>query len=226
MTHKGYRIRDMEPAILNKAVSSSGKLTSCFVDAYNFFNKELFNSELSESIIFNFVRKRRNHGYFMSNCWIDGDDNVISEISINPDSMFNREVKEVFSTLVHEMCHLWQMLYGKPSKGNYHNGEFAKKMEDIGLMTSQSGMPEGKRTGSPMTHYIVEDGKFDKAFTIIKDVKIPFIGIPDPGKEKPKGGYVKFICPNCDTVFRGNKNIRASCVPCSSGEETVEFEIE
>ena len=68
------------------------------------------------------------------------------------------------STLAHEMAHAWQYHFGKPSaEAGYHNVEWGTKMEEIGLMPSNTGEPGGKRTGQQMTHYIVEDGPFAEA---------------------------------------------------------------
>ncbi|MCS3273396.1 SprT-like domain-containing protein (plasmid) [Bacteroides fragilis] len=78
---------------------------------------------------------------------------IIHEISINPDFM-DRPDKDWHSTLVHEMCHLWQEDFGKPSRNNYHNNkQWATKMIEIGLMPSDFGEPGGKTTGQQMTHY-------------------------------------------------------------------------
>jgi hypothetical protein len=87
----------------------------------------------------------------------------VSEISLNPKSMEGRSDTEVLSTLVHEMVHLWQFASATPSRGGYHNREWADKMESIGLAPSNTGLPGGKRTGQQMTHYIMPDGPFEKA---------------------------------------------------------------
>jgi hypothetical protein len=63
------------------------------------------------------------------------------------------------STLVHEMTHLWQHHYGRPSYGDYHNREFARKMFEVGLITSKSGAKGGKSTGSGMSHHIKPCGR-------------------------------------------------------------------
>src|SRR5690606_37233909 len=47
-------------------------------------------------------------------------------------------------------------------RGNYHNKEWADKMEQVGLMPSNTGEPGGKRTGDRMTHYILQGGAFER----------------------------------------------------------------
>lgn len=69
-------------------------------------------------------------------------------------------ILETLQTLVHEMVHLWQHHFGEPGRGRYHNGEWAKKMEAIGLMPSDTGQPGGKRVGDQMSDYAIEGGEF------------------------------------------------------------------
>lgn len=91
---------------------------------------------------------------------------VVHEISINPDFM-NREDRDWHSTLVHEMCHLWQEDFGRPSRGGYHNSQWADKMIQVGLMPSDTGEAGGKRTGQSVTHYIIPGGKFEQVFNTL-----------------------------------------------------------
>jgi predicted SprT family Zn-dependent metalloprotease len=75
----------------------------------------------------------------------------------------DRTDRQIFSTLVHEMCHLWQSAHGKDYKKGAHNKEWARKMEAIGLIPSATGEPGGKQTGRNVTHYIEIGGPFDVA---------------------------------------------------------------
>jgi hypothetical protein len=43
------------------------------------------------------------------------------------------------------MAHLWQWEFGSPYKNGYHNTEWAGKMIEIGLMPSDTGLPNGKK---------------------------------------------------------------------------------
>ena len=107
-------------------------------------------------------------GFFAANRWRgDGQEKkVVHEISINPDFM-NREDRDWHSTLVHEMCHLWQEDFGRPSRGGYHNSQWADKMIQVGLMPSDTGEAGGKRTGQSITHYIIPGGKFEQVFNTL-----------------------------------------------------------
>ena len=72
-----------------------------------------------------------------------GEDRRTAEIALNPDTFEDRTDMEILNTLAHEMCHLWQHYFGKPSRGGYHNREWATMMEKIGLMPSSTSEPGG-----------------------------------------------------------------------------------
>ncbi|HIE17406.1 MAG TPA: hypothetical protein EYP71_04350, partial [Dehalococcoidia bacterium] len=94
---------------------------------------------------------------------LDGSDGdvVVDEIALNPTHFKERTMAQTLSTLVHEMCHLWQHHFGKPPRGNYHNKQWATKMLSCGLIPSDTGREGGKQTGQNMTHYIEDGGVFD-----------------------------------------------------------------
>ena len=127
--------------------------------AYDFFNIHLFAAQLLPCLI---TMQRRNHsyGYFCGSRWANHTGTIRDEIAMNPAHFVTRSIADVLSTLVHEMVHLWQHHYGKPSRSGYHNTEWADKMESVGLIPSDSGQPGGKRTGQHMTHYIHNQGRF------------------------------------------------------------------
>jgi hypothetical protein len=146
--------------------------------AYDFFNGRIFGGELPACLI-TMQRKKSTYGYYCKERFINianltGVDlrNELShpqdaartdEIAMNPEHMA-RPVAEVLSTLVHEMCHLWQFnCTPKPPKSAYHNKEWAEKMKQCGLHPSDTGQPGGKETGFKMTHYIVAGGIFEIA---------------------------------------------------------------
>ena len=46
----------------------------------------------------------------------------------------------------------------------YHNREWANKMEQIGMMPTDTGESGEKRTGQKIRHYIIPGGLFELAF--------------------------------------------------------------
>lgn len=127
--------------------------------AYKLFNSELFDDSLPECLITLRARGRTN-GYFSEARFVHPDGGRTAEIALNPERFYTRTIEACLSTLVHEMVHLWQKLHGTAPKRPYHNKEFAEKMEAVGLITSHTGEPDGRRVGQQMTHYIQPEGRF------------------------------------------------------------------
>jgi len=69
------------------------------------------------------------------------------------------------------MVHCWQYCHGTPSRRHYHNREWARKMESIGLMPSSTGLPGGATTGQVMSDYIIDSGRFIRAYETLKSSK-------------------------------------------------------
>lgn len=131
--------------------------------AFAHFNNELFDGKLPKCLI-TVQREKNTMGYFSPDRWSNRNGKKAHEIAINPSYFANHKVIEIFQTLVHEQCHLWQCVYGKQhSRAGYHNKEWADKMEDIGLIPSDSGEAGGKKTGQKMSDYPLEDGLFVNA---------------------------------------------------------------
>jgi len=135
-----------------------------FQAAYDYFNKALFGGKLPQCLI-TLVRSRRFRGYFLTEGFIsaDGEGRKTDEIAMNPESFEGRTDKAILSTLVHEMCHLQQFHFGKPSPGGYHNKQWGDYMKAVGLYPSNTGLLMGKETGVQMTHYVLEGEAFCKA---------------------------------------------------------------
>ena len=128
--------------------------------AFDFFNDALFNGEMPQCLI-TLQRDKRSLGYYSEERFIAFDGKTkIDEIAMNPAYFAVLSVENTLSTLVHEMVHLWQFHCGQPSRRGYHNKEWAAKMEQIGLMPSDTGQVGGKKVGQQMDHYIIDQGPF------------------------------------------------------------------
>lgn len=136
------------------------QLYTTFSIAYEFFNDQLYNGALPNCLLL-LERSRTAKGFFEAQRFVGRHTaHRLDAISLNPDTFYKRTDDQILSTLVHEMCHLWQFHYGTPAKTVDHNREWADKMEAIGLMPSSTGAPGGKRTGQRVTHYILREGFF------------------------------------------------------------------
>lgn len=144
------------------AQTPTNELYQAFTQAYDFFNVELFNGELSPCMV-TVQRGKPFFGYFAPERWKNEQGERVHEIAMNTAYFHERSLMEVFQTLVHEMCHLWQYDFGKPSRSGYHNRQWADKMESIGLMPSDTFKEGGNRTGQRMGDYPIQGGKFQAA---------------------------------------------------------------
>lgn len=205
---------------------------------YKFYNQTLFAGELPD-VLFTLSRTNKAAGYFASNRWKDPSGKHVHEISINPDIIKERFDIEVHQTLVHEMCHLWQMDFGTPGRKGYHNREWAVKMIAVGLMPSTTGREGGKVTGQNMSDYFTEDGPFIMAFKKLQensfeplplepenshlycqetaaDGSATFVPVPKTERQRTKTGTrVKYSC-SCENNIWGKKDMKVLCQMCNS----------
>ncbi len=184
---------------------------------FDYFNTNLFSGTLP-NVILQFSRKGKTiGGFFAPDRWepqidFDGAD-FVHEISLNPES-FIRDPKEVMAILVHEMVHLWQAVYGTAPRSGYHDKEWGQMMEAVGLMPSNSGHPGGRRTGQQMFHYIIPDGRYERAWdTLPKELLLPFIHVLIPVKESKSRSKTKFSC-SCGNNIWGKGVLRITCNDC------------
>lgn len=134
--------------------------------AYNFFNAELFDNELPSCII-TLQRGARYMGYYSFKRFVGMgklNGSTTDEIALNPEWFGRTPTIEIMQTLVHEMCHMWQAHFGKPSRTGYHNKQWAGKMESIGLMPSTTGAEGGNKVGQKMSDYPISGSRFHQAY--------------------------------------------------------------
>ena len=159
--------------------------------AYDWFNFRLFDAALPECLI-TLQRQKRSMGYFCHARFVDIQGcSRTDEIAMNPEYFAVQSVEMVLSTLVHEMVHLWQQHFGKPGRGNYHNGQWAQKMVQIGLVPSDTGQPGGRQTGDQMDHYVDPNGKFSAYASdlLATDFHISWYDRFPPRDFSPPGAY-------------------------------------
>lgn len=209
--------------------------TACELQlAYDFFNKVLFDGILPPCHL-TLQRKHGAAGYFCASRFINGEMQVTDEIALNPAYFALQSAEEQYSTLVHEMTHLWQQHFGHPGRGRYHNREWAEKMESIGLMPSDTGLTDGKKTGDHMSDYVITGGLFQQAanFLVARGCEItwrdragdegaPVTTAPgvagEPNANTKRGGRsnrLKFTCPGCSQNAWAKPTARLNCGYCS-----------
>lgn len=226
----------VKPAKVKKAAKSekpaaapAGNHTKAAYDAmyaaFDHFNAELFDGRLPAAMLV-LHRKRNAHGYFWANRWFDkveGEQEGMHEIALNPASM-GRDLRQVLSTLAHEMVHHEQEVFGKPSPGG-HNKEWAEWMDRIGLTPTSTGLPDGKRTGRRVTHMIVDGGAYDVSFQRLvsrQDVDFSWFS-PDQAKaaREKDMSKVKHTCACGCNIWGAYGKIEAICGHCDQPFEAV-----
>ena len=134
--------------------------------AYSAFNRDLFGNKLPPCLI-TVQRQSRTYGFFPAKSWNNQVGAITDEIILNPVQLEAYSAQDILSMLAHEMTHLWQYHFGKPSRTGYHNREWANQLTAIGLQPSDTGEPGGKRTGQRMSHYVIEGGLFLQASRVL-----------------------------------------------------------
>lgn len=215
---------------MSKAITK--KQFTALNELYNYYNRRLFNGQLPECMV-SIVRARRYHGAFAPNRWKErnGDNQLVHEIVLNANTM-TRPDKAWHSTLVHEMVHLYIEVFRNGTSRGYHCKRWVTMMKHVGLQASHNGRPGGRETGRSVTHYIIEDGPFEKAFDNIseKDIakyRLPYqslagisstpvaIASAAPIPESKSGVKVGYECA-CGCKVWGKENLHLLCIDCNS----------
>ena len=171
-----------------------------FQDAYDFFNAELFAGSLPHVLV-TLQRHANARGYFSSERFTGRiEDAAAHELAMNPDSFTGRTDQQILSTLAHEMAHVWQQTHGTAPRRSYHDRQWAAKMKEIGLQPSTTGEPGGKETGQSVTHYILPEGPYAKAYAKLKAKGFQLHWQSAPAEQHAKAkkaSKTKFTCPDC-----------------------------
>lgn len=208
--------------------------------AYDWFNSDLFEGRLP-AVLLTFQRKGGGClGYFSYRRFESRQaaGEYTDELALNPAGFNGQSDLEILSTLVHEMAHVWQAHFGKPSRSGYHNKEWAAKMQLIGLMPSSTGQPGGKTTGQRMSDYIIAGGPFERSAKALlasgycinwQSIEAVRAVSPTGGEadgeegepaENPKN-KVKFSCPLCGQNVWGKPSAAVLCGECSDEDNLV-----
>ena len=204
------------------------------------FNRALFDGSLPLSLL---VLKRGigTAGHFSTGKWQQPSGYLVPEIALDPGLFGEHSWLSLMQTVVHQQCHLWQYAHGCPGRSGprYHNAEWAAMMESIGLMPSDTGRPEGRKTGQGIQEYPLPGGPFLKACVELAegDLSPPLagrypvdaeLGLPPVPLKLPKR-FERLLCSAVgnavlDPTSRGNdlyssrlkkRKIKYCCPTCS-----------
>jgi SprT-like family len=171
-----------------------------FQKAYDFFNRELFAGGLPQVLV-TLQRHANSRGYFSPERFKGRILKAsVHELALNPDTFTGRTDGMILSTLVHEMCHVWQETYGAPSRRGYHNQQWAAKMREVGLQPTTTGEEGGAETGQAVTHYILPQGRYETAYAKLAatGLQLNWQSLPAIGQGRGKSSSkTKFTCTGC-----------------------------
>ena len=209
-------------------------------EAYDFFNRELFEERLPHNIFVLDNNGKRVLGYFAAERFTSDEGEIRDVIAMNPRYFFVYSIMDIFGVLVHEMCHCWRFRFGKDPKKNtngYHDREWGRKMESLGLIPSNTGKPDGKKVGYQMHHYILAGESFEVACQKLlaenfhiswgdRFVNLGSMSSEEYQKLQDKGLVLsttskrtrwKFQCPGCGDNAWGKAALVLVCGKCKLG---------
>lgn len=230
---------------------STDTLEARLARAYDHFNAALFSGKLPECVIVcsGFSRPQRFAGHYTTGIFYHRADSkndkstpALPQILINADTFDRKDDIAILSTLVHEMVHHWQHSSGHPSRGGYHNKEWAQKMQEVGLEPSTEGIydannpalptildaeqiqnaQEGKRTGQAVSHYISPHGAFKRwaERLVAGGFSLHLGGWEDraaaaaAAAARKKNSKTKFTCPTCKANAWAKPDSKLVCGAC------------
>lgn len=202
---------------LVKTSRTAGQLEKIFRE----LSTDLFNGELEEPII-TLSPSNRTYGHvtIIKNWTVKEEKKYELNIS---STWLDRPIENIITTLIHEMCHLWNMAHDikDTSRGTvYHNKKFKECAETHLLKVEFSekyGWCETQPTDE-LIEYILTKGW--EEIKICRDVenegrinKGPKGG--EEGSEKKRTSSTrKLACPCCGNSVRATKTINILCGDC------------
>jgi predicted SprT family Zn-dependent metalloprotease len=208
---------------MNRTMQITQTEYSTFQTAYDFFNVELFKGTLP-AVLITLQRHSKAYGFLAPEKFIGrSEETATHELALNPDH-FGRTTEAILSTLVHEMCHVWQHTHGTPPRKSYHDRQWATKMTEVGLHPSSTGEPGGKETGSKVSHYIIEDGPFALAFSRLKATGFELrwqSRSDDSERQKKAASKTKYTCPNCEQNAWAKPGASLICGVCYDEDGSI-----
>jgi hypothetical protein len=194
--------------------------------AYDYFNQELFQNELPPQSLITLNRKTKTFGYYCKNKFTNSENENICEIALNPD-YFDRPIKEILSTLVHEQVHLLCECRGYVSRKGHHSKQWCEIMrQQCGLQAVSCKNGEDCDTGgAKMTHRIIEGDLFDTVCDkLLEEVTFDLTNIVEIKEKKEKKiNKVHYVCiENSDHEVTGKPGMKVICGECSTEMKEVE----
>lgn len=186
--------------------------------AFSYLNRDLFQGELPEPAIL--IQSRGKNKLTLGWCTVgkvwknEATQEERYEINLVAEAM-NRGLLPVMSTLLHEMVHLHNLEKGIKDTSReytYHNKRFKEVAENHGLIIDHA-----EKIGWSVTKLqqqtiklIYSYGLNEEAFNLGRKE----LGESEEAPKK-KGKSKKYICPECATIIRANREVNVICGDCN-----------
>lgn len=182
-----------------------------------------------------FNRRPRGIAYIGADTFENIVGETAHELSFNIAKLRQHDDRFAMSVVACALVGVWRQTHGPRGKGNrpptkgYCDRSMASKMEEIGLVPSDTGTPDGKkRTGYGISYYIAEGGPFDldarellaTGFRIRwrdHPSQLPRIEHDEASSEgapQKKATRVRFECPECEQLAWAKATAVLECGVC------------
>lgn len=127
------------------------------------------------------------------------------EINLNSQHLEGRPLYKVLGTLLHEMTHEWEDLFGKAGHRNYHTKAFTTKCAEMGIPCT--GGYRSYTTGytAPYLTLLIQHGV---------EIDPPSIPVEVPPTVPPKGRSTLKLWMCACTRIRAAVEVKARCEKC------------
>jgi hypothetical protein len=188
--------------------------------AFDIFNTELFDAALPP-VYLQLRNKPGSYGHFQPNKWTNSAGITIDVVNLDSQTATTRPLRELLSTLVHEMAHayVFTCVNGRKATGG-HGKAWRSKMAELGLPPIQIGS-----TWRLATHRIEDGGAFDQAFEKHRHQlqELPWQECIAQANRGRGSDRVKFQCPRCSSNAWARASALLLCGQCSDQSVLVEM---
>lgn len=180
--------------------------------AFKEFNAWFYNNELETPVIqFYADPKEKTYGWITRHDVWNQYGEKTKELNICANTA-DRDMDNIYATLLHEMAHLYNMKHGitdVSNNGYYHNKRFKETAEAHGLIIEKD-----KKYGWNTSFLSLEAQRF--VSDTLADLKIT-MSYKAPTKEpkEKKQNSFKHVCPKCGAIARTTKDsVHLICSDC------------
>lgn len=215
-----------------KKIKNNSQASAYLEKIYNTLNLDFFSGELEVPVI-TIQSNVRAYGHVtVDKVWKDSEINRY-ELNLGAEYL-NRPIKNVVSTLLHEMTHIYNLMHNiqdTSRAGKYHNKRFKEKAESVGLLISHHER-YGWTITNPSEELIVyiQEHKWED-IPLFRSSGMPDLAAPPPSSDsddpentgEPQSGQKikkpsstrKYICPACGQSIRATKVVNIICGDCN-----------